>query len=86
MEDDEELLQGGVANAGAVVRVGSHVLRPSNQHSASIHQMLFELESNGFRGAPVPVGLESDGRERLHFIPGMSRSLRFQNGRRPKIP
>jgi hypothetical protein len=70
VEDDEELLHGGVANAGAVVRVGSHVLRPSNQHSESIHQLLFELESNGFRGAPVPVGLESDGRERLHFIPG----------------
>lgn len=70
MEDDEELLQGGVANAGAVVRIGSHVLRPSNQHSASIHELLLELESSGFRGAPVPVGIESDGRERLHFIPG----------------
>ncbi len=70
MEPDEEVLQGGVANAGAVVRVGSHVLRPSNEHSASIVEFLSELEASGFRGAPVPVGLETDGRERLHFIPG----------------
>ncbi len=70
VEPDEEVLQGGVANAGAVVRVGSHVLRPSNEHSASIVELLSGLEASGFRGAPVPVGLEADGRERLHFIPG----------------
>ncbi len=70
VESDEEVLQGGVANAGAVVRVGAHVLRPSNEHSASILQFLSELEASGFRGAPVPVGLETEGRERLHFIPG----------------
>lgn len=70
VEPDEEVLQGGVANAGAVVRVGSHVLRPSNEHSASILKFLSELEASGFGGAPVPVGLETDGRERLRFIPG----------------
>jgi hypothetical protein len=66
----EEVLHGGVANAGAVVRVGPHVLRPSNEHSASILEFLSELESAGFRGAPSPVGLEPDGRERLRYIPG----------------
>jgi hypothetical protein len=70
VELDEEVLQGGVANAGAVIRVGTDVLRPSNQHSASILQFLSELEGSGFRGAPVPVGLDTDGRERLRFIPG----------------
>lgn len=70
MELDEEVLQGGVANAGAVVRVGPHVLRPSNEHSASILEFLSELNSAGFRGAPSPVALEPDGRERLCFIPG----------------
>ena len=70
MELDEELLHGGVANAGAVVRVGAHVLRPSNEHSASILEFLSELESTGFQGAPSPVGLDPDGRERLGFIPG----------------
>ena len=70
MEPDEEVLQGGVANAGAVVRVGADVLRPSNEHSPSILEFLAELRSNGFRGAPDPVGLDADGRERLRFIPG----------------
>jgi hypothetical protein len=67
---DEEVLHGGVANAGAVVRVGGHVLRPSNAHSASIHRMLASLAERGFDGASVPVGIDPDGRERLVFIPG----------------
>lgn len=70
MEGDEDVLHGGVANAGAVVRTGAHVLRPSNEHSASILKFLSELEIAGFRGAPIPVGLDPDGRERLCFIPG----------------
>lgn len=67
---DEEVLHGGVANAGAVVRVGDHVLRPSNPHSESIHRYLAALRRVGFSGASEPVAIESDGRERLRFIPG----------------
>lgn len=67
---DEEILQGGVANAGAVVRSGNHVLRPSNAHSASIHRVLTELRGNGFEGVPMPIGIDPDGRERLEFIEG----------------
>lgn len=67
---EEELLHGGIANAGAVVRAGSDVLRPSNEHSASILEFLSRLEAAGFHAAPTPVGLESDGRERLRFIQG----------------
>ena len=37
---DEEVLHGGVANQGQVVRVGPHVLRPSNPHSLSIFAFL----------------------------------------------
>jgi hypothetical protein len=70
VEPEEEVLQGGVANAGAVVRVGAHVLRPSNHHSTSILSFLTGLHASGFRGAPVPVGVDADGRERLRFIPG----------------
>jgi Phosphotransferase enzyme family len=66
----EECLPGGIANAGAVVRVGPHVLRPSNPHTASIHRFLSFLPSAGFDGAPVPVGVDADGRERLEFIQG----------------
>jgi hypothetical protein len=67
---DEELLHGGVANAGAVVRVGNHVLRPSNPHTPSIHRFLTSLRGAGFSGASEPVGVDEDGRERLVFIPG----------------
>ena len=67
---DEEVLHGGVANAGAVVLVGDHVLRPSNPHSKSIHRYLGALHSAGFDGASVPVGIDTDGRERLGFITG----------------
>jgi hypothetical protein len=66
----EEVLHGGVANAGAVVRVGGHVLRPSNPHSVSIHRFLEALDRVGFDGASVPVGIDPDGRERLEFIAG----------------
>ena len=68
--DDEELLHGGVANAGSVVRSGDHVLRPSNPHSASIHSVLTQVRSRGFSGASQPVCIDPDGRERLRFVPG----------------
>lgn len=67
---DDEVLAGGVANAGAVVRQGEHVLRPSNPHTASIHRFLTALREAGFAGASEPVGVDPDGRERLVFIPG----------------
>ena len=70
MSGDDEVLQGGVANAGAVVRSGGDVLRPGNQHSASLLRFLSELRRAGFEGAPVPVGIEPDGRERLRYVPG----------------
>lgn len=70
MSSDEEVLHGGVANAGAVVRAGAHVLRPANEHSASILAFLERLHHVGFDGAPAPVGLDPDGRERLWFVPG----------------
>lgn len=67
---EEEALAGGVANAGRVVRVGPHVLRPSNPHTASIHAFLASVHAAGFRGASRPVGVDPDGRERLEFIEG----------------
>jgi len=67
---DEQVLAGGVANAGRVVRVGAHVLRPSNPSTGSIHDFLRSVHAAGFDGAPVPVGVDADGRERLVFIEG----------------
>ena len=66
----EEILQGGVANAGAVVRVGDHVLRPSNPHTPTIHALLRHVRAAGFDGVPEPIGVDPDGRERLVFIEG----------------
>jgi hypothetical protein len=67
---DEEVLAGGIANAGAVTRIGEYVLRPSNPHSESIHRFLSSLRAAGFEGASMPVGVDDDGRERLVFIDG----------------
>jgi hypothetical protein len=66
----DEVLHGGVANAGAVVRRGDHVLRPSNPHTPSVHRFLRALRDAGFDGASEPVGVDPDGRERLVFVPG----------------
>lgn len=66
----EEQLDGGIANAGKVVRSGPHVLRPSNAYTDSIHALLRAVRQTGFDGVPLPVGVDDDGRERLEFIEG----------------
>jgi Phosphotransferase enzyme family len=66
----EQQLGGGITNAGQVVRVGPHVLRPSSRHSGSVHAFLRAVSDAGFEGAPTPVGIDEDGRERLVFIDG----------------
>jgi hypothetical protein len=66
----EEALPGGIANAGQVVRSGPHVLRPPTPHSASVHAFLRAVRDAGFDGAPRPVGIDEDGRERLEFVEG----------------
>ena len=63
-------LAGGIANAGAVIRRGPHVLRPSGPYTASIHTALRGLRAAGFEGVPAPVGVDPDGRERLVYIEG----------------
>jgi hypothetical protein len=68
--DEIEVLRGGAANEGAVVRVGAHVLRPANLHSTAVHALLRHVRDQGFAGAPEVVGFEEDGRERLVFVPG----------------
>jgi hypothetical protein len=66
----EEDLDGGIANAGRVVRVGKHVLRPPTAHTRSIHAYLRAVRDAGFDGVPEPVGIDDDGRERLEFVEG----------------
>ncbi len=52
------------------MRRGEFVLRPSNTHSTSVHEFLRKIRSTGFEGAPLPVDVLADGRERLIFIEG----------------
>lgn len=66
----EEVLSGGVANAGAVVRSGVCVLRPGNGRTEAVHALLRYVRAAGFCGVPEPVGIDPDGRERLVFIEG----------------
>jgi len=67
---EREVLQGGVANAGSVVREGDYVLRPSSPQSEVVHALFRHVRAAGFDGVPNPVGIDPDGRERLVFIPG----------------
>lgn len=64
-----EQLDGGVANAGMVIRDGNVVLRPAPPNASTLHQLLDHLVSKGFP-APEPLGPLHDGREALRFIAG----------------
>jgi hypothetical protein len=66
----EELLPGGLTNAGLVSRVGDTVRRPWRPTSPSTWALLDHLERVGFEGAPRFLGVDDRGRETLSFIPG----------------
>src|SRR5437867_830536 len=68
--DVETQLLGGTANRGLVVRVGDTVRRPLRASSAATHALLRHLESVGFKGAPTLLGVDSQGREVLSYLPG----------------
>lgn len=65
-----EVLAGGLMNAGSVVKVGDVVRRPSPPQVGAIHSLLRGLAVHGFDGVPAPLGVGSDGREELRFVPG----------------
>ena len=67
---DDEILAGGVAHAGAVVRRGGYVLRPAGRHTPAVHALLRHVRAAGFDGVPEPIGVDRDGRERLRFVDG----------------
>ena len=61
---------GGMANPGAVVRIGDEVRRPSSPHTESIFALVRHARDRGFTEAPEPLGLDELGRERWEFVPG----------------
>lgn len=68
----EEVLAGGVANPGAVVRVGGTVRRPRKPQTESVHHFLRFLVEQGLDGVvPTPLGFDDRGREILTFLPGL---------------
>jgi hypothetical protein len=69
-EPVELLLPGGIANSGAVVRIGSTVRRPQRPTSTATHALLRHLAAVGFDGAPRFLGIDDRGREVLSYIPG----------------
>jgi hypothetical protein len=63
-------LLGGTANRGRVHRVGDTVRRPLRPTTAATHALLGHLADVGFDGAPRVLGVDSDGREVLSYVPG----------------
>ena len=67
---DEQHLRGGITNVGRVGRDGGHLLRPCTPTTESVHALLRAVRQAGFEGAPLPIGIDNDGRERLEFVHG----------------
>lgn len=67
---EDEVLSGGVAHAGLVVRRGNEVLRPAKSNEEHIAGLLRRLRSEGFDRAPWPLGVGDDGRARFEYISG----------------
>ena len=63
-------LAGGLGNAGAVVRVGDTVRRPTGPWTPAVHALLEHFANVGFTGAPRVRGVDEQGREILDFVTG----------------
>jgi Phosphotransferase enzyme family len=65
----EEPLVGDGVTAG-IVRIGDTVRRPVRPFSATVQAYLAHLHQAGFTDAPVPLGVDEQGREVLSYVPG----------------
>jgi len=64
-----ELLIGDGVTQG-IVRIGDTVRRPLRPFSLTVQAYLAHLRDAGFTGAPLPFGVDGQGREMLSFVPG----------------
>src|SRR5436190_15917106 len=64
-----ELLTGDGVTQG-IVRIGGTVRRPLRPFSLTVQAYLAHLRDAGFTGAPLPLGVDEQGREVLSFVPG----------------
>ncbi|WP_433701064.1 phosphotransferase enzyme family protein [Nocardiopsis sp. CA-288880] len=53
-----------------IVRVGDTVRRPVRPFTATVQAYLAHLHRAGFTAAPVPLGVDGQGREVLTYVPG----------------
>src|ERR1700691_6675613 len=64
-----ELLAGDGVTQG-IVRIGDTVRRRLRPSSLTVQAYLARLRDAGFTGAPLPLGVDEQGREMLSFVPG----------------
>lgn len=70
MSDPDEVLPGGNANRGYVVRKGNRVHRPATENSRVVEAVLRYLEAAGYDAAPKFEGSDSEGRDVLSWVEG----------------
>jgi Phosphotransferase enzyme family len=68
VSEGEPLIGDGVTPG--IVRIGDTVRRPLRPFSLTIQAYLAHLRDAGFTGAPLPLGVDEQGREVLSFVPG----------------
>ena len=68
MSEGEPLIGDGVTTG--IVRIGDTVRRPLRPFSLSVQAYLAHLRDAGFAGAPLPFGVDEQGREVLSFVAG----------------
>ncbi len=66
--DGVPLLGDGVTQG--IVRIGDTVRRPVRPFTATVQAYLAHLHEAGFTGAPVPLGIDDQGREVLSYVEG----------------
>jgi hypothetical protein len=68
VSEGEPLIRDGVTHG--IVRIGDTVRRPLRPFSLTVQAYLAHLRDAGFAGAPLPFGVDEQGREVLSFVPG----------------
>jgi aminoglycoside phosphotransferase (APT) family kinase protein len=68
MSEGEPLIGDGVTQG--IVRIGDTVRRPLRPFSLTVQAYLAHLRDVGFTGAPLPLGVDEQGREVLSFVRG----------------
>ncbi len=67
---ETEIRLGGDGVTPGIVRIGDTVRRPIRPFSRTVQAFLAHLHARGFDGAPVPMGVDANGREVLSFVEG----------------